>query len=225
MAFGFVVDDRGPDKVAAGGAGPFALALAERSVDAASHLSGCPSCGALGEPFGCVGLVATPLAAAAERWLVDQLPEDIEGLRGFLLRRAIGDFGYDGAEGRRLREAGELEAPGPFTRHFGPFFRRFTVSSEQLVEELFGAGDVDPSHALAILVQLGAIAVDGGVLEALDEGPKLAELIERPAERAQRSACTLAPREVPAAAAGLVRYLRALHAGFVVDAPVLLFGP
>jgi hypothetical protein len=175
---------------------------------------------------GCLGLIETPLPAETERWLVDRLPGDIDGLAGFLLRKAIGDFGYDGSEGRALRERGLLQAPGPFTRHFGPFFRRFTVSSEQLLEELLCAGDVDPAHALAILVHLGAISVDGKVLVSLDEGVKLGEVVEQVDQRRARTACTLTLDSADSPSlASLKRYLRALWAGFAVDASVKVFGP
>jgi hypothetical protein len=226
QAWGYVVDDGGPDKAAAGGAGPFAVALAERPVDEQAHLHNCPTCAVIGEPLRCVGLIPAPLSQEAERWLVDRLPADIDGLPGFLLRKAIGDFGYEGDEGRRLRDEGLLAAPGPYTRHFGPFFRRFTVSSEQLLEEMLCAGDVDPAHALAILVHLGALEVDGALPLSLDDGTKLGELIERPESRRARTRCTvIATEDADAGVLALQRYLIALHAAFVVDAPVRLFGP
>jgi hypothetical protein len=218
MAFGFVVDDRGPDKQ--GGALAFAAQLAERPLDEAAHVAGCPSCALVGR-FGCVGQVATPIPAAVERWLVERLPADLESVGGFLLRKAIGDFGYDGARARDLRKRGGLAAAGPFERHYGPFFRRFVVSSEQVVEELLCAGDVAPAHALAVLMHLGAIEVDGRVPTALDDGAKLGELIEHPQDRRARTKFALAPVEDPAIAQ-VVALLAALWAGFVLDADVFL---
>jgi len=220
MAFGFVVDDRGADKIAAGGALPFAARLAEAPLDEAAHVAACPSCALLGR-FGCVGAVATPLAASVEKWLVERLPDDLESVRGFLLRKVIGDFGYDGARARDLRKRGGLEAPGPFERHYGPFFRRLVVSSEQILEELVCAGDVAPSHALAVLMHLGAIEVDGRVLTAIDDGPKLGELIDHPRDRRARTRFTV---ETDAAdepsLAGVKALVAALYAGFVLDAGV-----
>jgi hypothetical protein len=220
MAFGFVVDDRGPDKQAAGGALEFAARLAEAPLDEGAHAAACPSCALLGR-FGCVGAVATPLAASVEKWLVERLPDDIESVGGFLLRKAIGDFGYDGARARDLRKRGGLEAPGPFERHYGPFFRRFVVSSEQLLEELLCAGDVAPSHALAVLMHLGAVEVDGRVLTALDDGQKLGELIEHPRDRRARTRFTVeADGGDEPSLAGVKALLGALWAGFVLDADV-----
>jgi len=225
MPFGWAIDDDAPDKRAAGGAGPFALSLAEREQDPAAHGINCPSCRILDGDFACVGLIATPIPSAVEKWLVERLPEDIESLPGFLLRKAIGDFGYSGEFGAALRARGDLAAPGPFTRHFGPFFRRFTVSSEQLLEEMLGAGDVNPSHALAVLIHLGAISVDGATPLALDEGGRYGELVERLDERRARSKPTIAvePGDDEALAA-MKRYLRALWAAFALDATVKIFG-
>jgi hypothetical protein len=214
--FGFVVDDRSPDKVAAGGAPAFAAQLAEKPCDETSHAANCRTCKLLEQPFACVGVIETPLPAKIEEWLVQRLPDDLESVGGFLLRKAIGDFGYDGARARELRQAGRLEAPGPFERHYGPFFRRFVVSSEQILEELLCAGDVAPAHALAVLMHLGAIDVDGAVPTRLEEGDKLGALIENPAERQTRSRCNVA------AAQPMGPLLRAFWAGFVLDCDVFV---
>jgi hypothetical protein len=222
LAFGFVVDDRGPDKQAAGSAVAFAARLAEAPLDEAAHVARCPSCQLLERGLACVGVIETPLAASVEKWLVERLPEDLESVGGFLLRKAIGDFGYDGARARALRETGRLLAPGPFERHYGPFFRRFVVSSEQILEELLCAGDIQPSHALAILMHLRAIAVDGALPIDLDtDGPKLGELIEKPDSRRARTALLLREDvDADPALAGVKALLAALYAGFVLDADV-----
>jgi hypothetical protein len=218
--FGFVVDDRGPDKKE--GAVKFAAQLAERPIDEAAHAATCPSCQLLGGGLRCVGVIPTPLPARVEEWLVQRLPEELESLSGFLLRKAIGDFGYDGARARELRKQGRLEAPGPFERHYGPFFRRFVVSSEQVLEELLCAGDIAPSHGLAVLVHLNALELDGRVPESLDvEGPKLGQLIEKPHERHSRTRFLLPPADGDdASLAGVKSLLAALYAGFCLDTDV-----
>jgi hypothetical protein len=220
--FGFVVDDRAPDKVAAGGAVRFAAALGERAVDEAAHAANCPTCQLLGRPLSCVGLIPTPLPAAVEAWLVARLPEEIDSVGGFLLRKAIGDFGYDGARARALREAGRLAAPRPYERHYGPFFRRFVVSSEQILEELLCAGDIAPSHALAVLMHLSALQVDGVVPTRLEDGDKLGQLVANPAERRARTRLTVQPTDVEPSLAGVQALVAALYAGFVLDADVFI---
>jgi hypothetical protein len=222
MAFAFVVDDRGPDK--ADGAVRFAASLGGGApLDEAAHFASCPACAVLERPYACVGLVATPLSARLEQWLVARLPSEIESVGGFLLRKAIGDFGYDGARARALRQRGALEAPGPFERHYGPFFRRFVVSSEQLLEELLCAGDIAPSHALAVLMHLQAIAVDGAVPERLEDGEKLGALIADPSSRRARTALSLRPAGDDDASVNAVKALcAALYAGFVLDVDVFV---
>ena len=227
MGFGFVVDDRGPDKASVGGAVKFAARLAEHPIDEPAHRQRCPSCKLLAPPYTCVGLLPTPITAPAERWLIERLPKEIETVAGFLLRKAIGDFGYDGARARTLRSQGRLEAKGAFERHYGPFYRRFVVSSEQLLEELVCAGDIAPSHALAILIHLGALELDGSAPDSLDtDGPKLGQLIERPLDRKKRTRFALEPSEGDdASLAGLKAMLAALWAGFVLDADVFVIDP
>jgi hypothetical protein len=214
--FGFVVDDRSPDKVSAGGAPAFAAKLADHPCDESTHVTNCRTCQVLKRPFACVGVIETPLPAQVEEWLVQRLPDDIESVGGFLLRKAIGDFGYDGARARDLRHAGRLEAPGPFERHYGPFFRRFVVSSEQILEELLCAGDIAPAHGLAVLAHLQAIEVDGAIPTRMEEGDKLGSLIENPAERQSRTRCNVTPEQP------LGPLLLALWAGFVLDCDVFV---
>jgi hypothetical protein len=223
MAFAFVVDDRGPDKQAAGGAARFAARLAEAPIDEAAHYASCPACAVLERPYACVGLVATPLSARLEQWLVARLPSEIESVGGFLLRKAIGDFGYDGARARALRQRGGLAAPAPFERHYGPFFRRFVVSSEQLLEELLCAGDIAPSHALAVLMHLSALEVDGAVPTRLEEGDRLGALVADPPSRRARARLNLRPADGDDASIDAVKaLLAALYAGFVLDVDVFV---
>ena len=227
MPFGFVVDDDGPDKQGEGGAAGFAERLGGSTPDP-GHLARCPACSVLEESYACVGMIATPLAASVERFLVERLPEDIESLPGYLVRKAIAEYGHTGAEGAALRTRGLLAAPGPFTRHFGPFFRRFTVSSEQLIEELLCAGDIAPPHALAVLVHLQLLTIDGRPPVSMDDGPLLAELMNDVPSRRTRAKLILSDIKIEGddpSLAGVLRLLRAIFAGFVLDAPVKVFAP
>lgn len=223
MSFGFVVDDKGSDKKSAGSPIQFAAALADGAVDVPAHIAHCPAC-QLGDGLVCVGVVLTPVSANGERWLVERLPEELESLPGFLLRKAIGDFGYDGKKAEELRKAGQLAAPEPFLRHYGPFYQRFVVSSEQILEELLCAGDIAPPHALAVLLHLGALKLDGKVpLSLNDDGPKMASLVTEPSERKNRLAFALTlPADADPSTTALYRLLRALYAGFVLDVDVYI---
>lgn len=226
VAVAWVVDDGAPDKRAAGGPVEFAAALAEATSAPAGHAAACPTCALAGEDLACVGLVHGKLSARAEEWLAGRLPYSLESLPGLLLRQSIEQGGVKGDGGAALRRAGLCEAPGPFSRHWGPFFRRVSVTTDQLLELLFAAGDVQPPHGLGVLIDLGALVIDGVVPETPEHGPRLGELIERPTERRERVLFGLAaPVDADASTRELVRYLRALWAAFVLDDEVRVISP
>jgi hypothetical protein len=222
MSFGYVVDYRCAPKDALGGT----LAAAGRIAEGATlrPTESCAACQLAAAPgAGCIGVVATPISAAAEEWLLRRLPESIEGIAGVVVKQAVAT-GFLGNRARPLRAAGKLGGPHPIERHWGGFFRRFTVTGDQLFEQLFCAGDVEPAHGLAILVQLGAIAVDGAAPGADASGAGLAELAGAPADRARRTQCTITETTGDEQqVAELKRYLRALYAGFCLDVPVRVF--
>jgi len=222
-AIGWVVDDGCPPKRE--GALAFAAALGERASAPAGHRDECPACELLGEDLACVGLVAPRVAAEAEAALLRRLPDDLESLPGVLLRQFLEEAKVAGDGGAALRALGLFEAPGPMSRHWGPFFRRVTVTSDQLLEAMFDAGDVTPPHALALLCHLGGLLIDGERPLAAEHGPRLGELVRAPKTRRTRTACTIPAPTGDPAAAPFDRYLRALYAGFVLDCPVRVVSP
>ncbi len=225
-AIGWVVDDDGPDKRRAGGAAEFAQALAEVGAAPEGHKERCPTCSLLGEELACVGLVEPRISAWSEEWLAGRLPTELESLPGKLLQKNLEESGARGEGGARLRELGLCEAPGPFTRHYGPFFRRYTVTTDQLLEELFLAGDVQPAHALGVLVHLGGVAIDGNLPLQDADGIKLSEVFQDVASRRERVLCTIDHDEDDdPSQRELKRYLRALYAAFVLDTEVRVYAP
>ena len=223
---GWVVDDGAPDKTAAGGPVEFAAALADAASPPPGHSATCPTCQLAGENLACVGLVHGPITAKAEEWLAERLPYSLESLPGVLLRQALEQGGVEGAGGAALRRAGMCEAPGPFSRHWGPFFRRVTVTTDQLLELMFAAGDIQPAHAFGILLDVGALVVDGAVPEAAEHGPRLSEVMEKPAERKERVLFGLElPADADPSKRELARYLRALWAAFVLDGELRVITP
>lgn len=225
LGIGWVVDDACAPKRQAGGAAEFARRLAEAEPPV-GHRAECPSCALVDDEFACVGVVEAKLSAAAEEWLAERLPVELESLAGLLLRQNLAETGNEGKTTRKLRELGFTEAPGPFSRHWGPFFRRYTVTTDQLLEEMFLVGHVQPPHALGILVHLGAIAVDGEILTRPEDGPKLAEVFQNVESRRERTtfAISIAPDE-GRSLRDLKRYLRALYATFVLDCELQVFSP
>jgi hypothetical protein len=226
IAIGWVVDDGCAPKRGPGGAAAFADSLAGSDAPPPGHRDECGACRVLDEDLACVGVVEAKITATAEEWLAGRLPEEMESLPGLLLRKNLADGGVTGAGGRDLRKRGLCEAPGAFSRHWGPFFRRYTVTTDQILEEMFCAGDVQPAHALGVLVHVSGILVDGSHPRSTDDGPKLAELVEKPEARLDRTLPALSLRDDDdRSVRELKRYLRALYAAFVLDCEVKVFAP
>lgn len=224
VAIGWVVDDGCDAKRIEGGAGAFAQSIADATEAPIDHKKECPTCQLLGENLACVGLVESPLSANSEEWLLDRLPTGLDSLPGLLLRKHLDEGQIEGKGGAVLRQNGLCEAPGPLSRNYGPFFRRYTIDGDQLLEELFCAGDVQPAHALALCVYFGAIGVDDKVLEDPGDGPKLAEIFEHVHTRESRTLLTIRYTDTDDDATRMLkRYLRALYAAFVLDTEVLVF--
>lgn len=223
---GWVIDDGCAPKRSAGSPGSFAASLAAGEPPV-GHLLACPSCQLVGEDLACVGIVLPIVSARAEEWLLRRLPADLESLPGMLLTQNLHEGGVEGKGGRELRKRGYFEAPGPFSRHWGPFFRRTTVTTDQLFEELFCAGDVQPAHALGVLLHVGGVAVDGSIPHAPADGAKLSALFEAPASRRERVLCTLAANDDDddRSVSELKRFLRAAWAAFVLDCELRVFSP
>jgi len=225
LAIGWVVDDGCPPKRGEGGAATFARSLSD-GAPPEGHRADCPTCKLLDEDLACVGVVESRLSAAAEDWLAGRLPEHIESLPGMLLRKNLGESGVTGATFAALRKRGFCEAPGPFSRHWGPFFRRVTVTTDQVLEELFCAGDVQPAHALGVLVHVGGIQIGRGQINSISDGGKLAHLMANLADREPMTLPALSLRDDDESGVRqLKRYLRALYAAFVLDCEVKVFTP
>jgi hypothetical protein len=221
--FGWVVDDDSPTKRAAGGPAAFAEKLMTGEAKPCDP-SSCPTCALLDEELACVGVIEAPIAPETEEWLAGRLPPTMESLPGTLLRQNFKDSAITGAGGEALRKRGLCAAPKPFTKHYGPFFRGYTVSTDQLIEQMLCAGDIQPAHALAILVHLGGIAVDDEVPASPDDGPRLSEIVESPGTREKRTLCTIhIDDDDPRSTVQIKRFLRALYAAFVQDTELRVF--
>ena len=119
----------------------------------AHHCAGCPA-NVSGAPFGCVGSIEYPISAAAERWLLDQLPGIDQPLVWMLLRQGVQELGYDGAPVRPLRAN-----PTYFEKRrvAGRDMVEFVMSSDQVFEMLFLLGSIQPAHAGVLLLLFNAI--------------------------------------------------------------------
>lgn len=119
----------------------------------ARYCEGCPA-NALNRPFGCMGQIQYPISAAAEAWLLDQLPGTDEPLVWLLLRQGVQEMGYDGEMVKPLRAN-----PTYFEerRLRGRDMVEFVFSADQAFEMLFMLGHIQPSHAGMVLLFFGAI--------------------------------------------------------------------
>lgn len=131
----------------------------------AEHCRACPA-NIAGKPYGCAGFIQYPITALAETWLLDRLPVPDEPLVWLLLRQGIQKLGYDGASVKALRESdanSAAEGPRYFELPDAPQRRlgELRVSSDQLLEMIFGVGDyIIPNHAGILLLFVHAIERD-----------------------------------------------------------------
>ncbi len=128
----------------------------------AHHCEGCPA-NAAKSPFGCMNFIQYPISAAAERWLIDQLPPPELPLLWLLLRQGVQEMGYTGDTVRSLRAN-----PVYFEerRVIGRDMVEFLFTADQVFEMLFLLGNIQPAHAGMMLLFFNAVprAVEADVI-------------------------------------------------------------
>lgn len=122
-----------------------------------AYCMGCPA-NLTGMPFGCVGAINYPISAAAERWLLDQLPGEDHPLVFMLLQSAIREKGYTGQSVVPLRaqKGVFLESADVLERDLG----HVVVNGNQVFELLFLSGPIYPAHGSLLLQFFGGISPD-----------------------------------------------------------------
>ncbi|MDX2163092.1 MAG: hypothetical protein SF162_17380 [bacterium] len=119
----------------------------------AHHCEGCPA-NAARRPFGCMNFIQYPISAAAERWLLDQLPAPDEPILWLLLRQSVQEMQYDGESVRPMRAN---SAYFEESRVAGRDMVEFVLSANQVFEMLFLLGHVQPPHAAMLLLFFHAV--------------------------------------------------------------------
>lgn len=140
------------------------MILIQDLLDAAKELEPyepyCADCPAnrAGTPFGCIGYINYPISAQAERWLLEQLPNNDHPLPFMLLQTAVREKGYSGKTVAPLRaqESTFFESPTPLERDFG----ELRISGDQIFEILFLSGPIFPAHGSMLLQFFGGISPD-----------------------------------------------------------------
>jgi hypothetical protein len=146
------------------------------------HCARCPA-NAMGEEFGCYGVVPLPFSAEAEEWLVDLLPaglkpngiaDEEERRRREAAGELIWQLRHRGVDGSRLDEARDslADRSRPVEKRYGtplPLLPRTRVRSSQLLQALFLEGTVDHRLAEPLCRALGVWAEGGRSEDGLPE--------------------------------------------------------
>lgn len=107
--------------------------------------------------FGCGGVIEHPISAAAERWLLRRLPDDLDtpAARGLLI--GLHDLKADSAEVDRLRALRRhYELRRPLRRRWGGLLRgRTVVTSSQMLQLALPGGSLPPQQARLLATALG----------------------------------------------------------------------
>ncbi len=202
--------------------------LMDEAAPLEPHRASCERCPAnvRRSAFGCVGLVAYPLPAEAEGWLLDRL-EPADRLGGQLCLKAVQELGYDGQPIQRMRDLGLLELPRPLTRDLGAGTSRpgKLVRSDQILHALLGAGPtLSPWHCALVLLWLGTLEIDGKVPDSWRDTSPLDRLkgCASPKERAAATSLVLGPRTKKTEE--LHGLLRAMYRAWALQVPLRVEG-
>ncbi len=191
------------------------LDLAAELDPLAHFCADCPA-NVRGVPFGCVGAIEYPISAAAERWLLDQLPGIDLPLVWLLLRQGVQEMGYDGAPVAALRAN-----PTYFEerRVAGRDMVEFVMTADQVFEMLFLLGAIQPAHAGITLLLFGAIPreVEAGQIVAIMNRTLSEDEIARDFPFQMR----IAPDD-DRTVAGLKEFFAALYRAWALGVPLLL---
>jgi len=177
-----------------------------------SHCVDCPA-NCAQRSFGCMGFIQYPIAAAAEQWLLDQLPTPEEALCWMLLRRGIADFQYDGSSAVPLRDGSGIyfENDVAASRQLG----ELSINANQLFEMVFLVGNLNPNHGAMLLLFLRAIDRD---LEA----NAIMQLVPAAADARQKHPFRLSIDDANSTIAELKAFLYALYIAWTLNVALIL---
>lgn len=135
------------------------------------HVQHCDGCEAnlCERPFGCYGYISYPIPVAAEEWLMSLLPADLESSGGYILQSAVADFEYDGGMFLDMRPQDMFfESPTPVERTWASF----ALTSDQLLQMLFGLGGLQTGHCQMMCLILGMIQTEDEEPHSLPQPPE-----------------------------------------------------
>ena len=198
------------------------IVVVQTLLDAAQELvpweTYCANCPAnhLGTSFGCVNTINYPLSAQAERWLLDQLPDNAHPLIFMLLQSAIREMRYIGHSAAKLRERAGVffESEHAAVRDLGAV----QITADQVFEMLFLSGPIQPAHGSLLLQFFGGVSqdLDADVMMQIANPPSAQWIADHiPFQH------TIAPGD-DGSILTLKEFFRAMHVAYTVEASLLL---
>jgi hypothetical protein len=134
--------------------------LEERGRAIDKYEDQCRQCPAnvFGFAGGCSGAINYPISAQAEQWVLDRLPESLDGsVRGGLLKAFVKSFGRNG----RLVDASRsrcCDLQKALVRTWGRgLFGSTKCTSSMILGNLYLVGEVQPLHGATVAYLLGAV--------------------------------------------------------------------
>jgi hypothetical protein len=137
--------------------------LLDQAAALDDHVAACRDCPANRDNptgYGCYKSIAYPIEPDIENWLLTRLPAALDETNGagYLLARALEDFGWDGAQAADMRSQGER-----FFRLREAPVRRWPngieISSDQLFHMMFHVGHLNPDHSRLLCMFFGLVPI------------------------------------------------------------------
>jgi hypothetical protein len=181
--------------------------------EVAPHCEHCPA--ELPREFACHRRIRYPIPERVEQWLMARLPEKLGCTAGVLLVRGLGEFGWDGAPGAKLRAAGTtfFESRVAYGVRWESPDGNIEISSDQLFQMMFLVGNLAPTHCLMLALFTGVIPHDTS-LHDLKDGPGRERVL----------ALANVPVEPDPDIEQLAAFLRALATAARLELPILVDG-
>ena len=137
--------------------------LLDQAATLDDHVVACRECPANRDSptgYGCYKSISYPIEPDTENWLLSRLPAALDETNGagYLLARALEDFGWDGAQAAEMRSQGERffrmrEAP---VRQWP---NGIAISSDQLFHMMFHVGHLNPDHSKLLCMFFGLLQI------------------------------------------------------------------
>jgi hypothetical protein len=180
----------------------------------ATHCRGCPA-NVGSTPFGCYGVIPYPIRGETEDWVLERLPEDLDGTAGRLLRATLDGWGCDGTPLKRMRpDPMFFERRKAASRRWGSWWKGWRLDSNVVLEVLLCHEALEPTDCVLLTVIFGLVPEDVG----LDDARRWTE---EPASRRELIELARVPDVPEGQLDDTATYLKAILFGAILDERVL----